>query len=785
MAEFPDRSRKKFQNKDIDGGVADNEHRITLPSNTTTNLAALGRKEGTIAYDTTQQLVVIDKGAGFVSVGGGGGGSVVNVTASSPLISSGGTTPNISLPNADATHNGYLTNTDWTTFNNKQNSLTIGNISDAGTDGIVITGGTSAVIGSGVTVAQTKSDATHNGYLSSVDWSNFNNKLSSTQGNYISNSDAEINTAGWNLYNNSGRSDPAFVVAQDITWTSVATGNAGNGINIDYVYNAGVGFATPLVTVVTPTHITIGWNNGPTIANNPTATQLKAAFDAVPAATAIATATITGISTNRQYITGSNILANGGDTAPVAGTGGVIVGETITRNTVAPLVGVASFDLGKDAVSRQGEGVSTDFTIDSAFTGQSLQISFFYNASAGFVLGTASDVKVFLYDITNANMLPVSISYLKGPTVGTTYRFAGQFTAASNSTNYRLILHTATTNATAWDLKFDQVTVNSVLDASSVTSSPSLVLPAQHISGAVNNDNGPMVVQWLDGATQWTPAVNTGTDPSTMYGFAKNIIGLTADITVRGYCNGFSFGPFAGYNQYIDNTAGLISPLPSPFRDTYVTVGKAISSTELNVQFWNFFSLVNHAKGSLLTSTGANNGNGDSVLAVAANGNVLSANSAAANGINWAPAVIAAAPFTYTLATRTLTIATATNAVAGIMSAADHTLLSGAAPTASPAFTGTPTSSGDIQITAIGKGLQIKTGTNAKIGTAVLVGGTVTVANTSVTANSRIFVTSNTDGGTPGWLRVSAKTVGTSFVITSSSGTDTSTVAWIIVESIP
>lgn len=93
--------------------------------------------------------------------------------------------------------------------------------------------------------------------------------------------------------------------------------------------------------------------------------------------------------------------------------------------------------------------------------------------------------------------------------------------------------------------------------------------------------------------------------------------------------------------------------------------------------------------------------------------------------------------------------------------------------------------SANLQISTLGKGLQVKTGTNSKLGTAVLVGGTVTVSNTSVTANSRIFLTSQVDGGTVGFLRITAKTNGTSFVITSSSILDTSTVAWMIVESIP
>lgn len=88
----------------------------------------------------------------------------------------------------------------------------------------------------------------------------------------------------------------------------------------------------------------------------------------------------------------------------------------------------------------------------------------------------------------------------------------------------------------------------------------------------------------------------------------------------------------------------------------------------------------------------------------------------------------------------------------------------------------------DFAITSAGKGLKIKEGTNAKMGTSTLVAGTVTVATTAVTANSRIFLTVQTAGGTQGHLRISARTAGTSFTITSTSGTETSTVAWLLVE---
>lgn len=88
----------------------------------------------------------------------------------------------------------------------------------------------------------------------------------------------------------------------------------------------------------------------------------------------------------------------------------------------------------------------------------------------------------------------------------------------------------------------------------------------------------------------------------------------------------------------------------------------------------------------------------------------------------------------------------------------------------------------DLDIVTAGRGLRVAEGSNAKQGTAALTAGSAVVANTSVTATSRIFLTSNADGGTPGWLRVSARTAGTSFTITSSSGTDTSTVAYQIFE---
>ena len=56
-----------------------------------------------------------------VNVPGGGGGGVTSVTGTAPIASSGGATPDISITQADGTTDGYLSSTDWNTFDGKFN----------------------------------------------------------------------------------------------------------------------------------------------------------------------------------------------------------------------------------------------------------------------------------------------------------------------------------------------------------------------------------------------------------------------------------------------------------------------------------------------------------------------------------------------------------------------------------------------------------------------------------------------------------------------------------------
>jgi hypothetical protein len=71
-------------------------------------------------------------GDSYISSASTWNGKVSSVSATSPVVSSGGTTPTISMAAATTSVSGYLTSTDWTTFNNKGTfslpSLTSGSV---------------------------------------------------------------------------------------------------------------------------------------------------------------------------------------------------------------------------------------------------------------------------------------------------------------------------------------------------------------------------------------------------------------------------------------------------------------------------------------------------------------------------------------------------------------------------------------------------------------------------------------------------------------------------------
>jgi hypothetical protein len=73
--------------------------------------------------------VLSNDGSGNLSWVTSGGGGVASVGASGPITSTGGSTPTIGINQASSSSNGYLSQTDWNTFNGKMGSaLTSGQI---------------------------------------------------------------------------------------------------------------------------------------------------------------------------------------------------------------------------------------------------------------------------------------------------------------------------------------------------------------------------------------------------------------------------------------------------------------------------------------------------------------------------------------------------------------------------------------------------------------------------------------------------------------------------------
>jgi hypothetical protein len=89
----------------------------------------------TVTNTAPDQTVVLNAGTGISTSGTypnftitntapSSGGTVTSVTGTAPVVSSGGNTPAISMAAATGSVDGYLTSTDWTTFNSKAPAVT-------------------------------------------------------------------------------------------------------------------------------------------------------------------------------------------------------------------------------------------------------------------------------------------------------------------------------------------------------------------------------------------------------------------------------------------------------------------------------------------------------------------------------------------------------------------------------------------------------------------------------------------------------------------------------------
>lgn len=152
-----------------------------------------------------------------------------------------------------------------------------------------------------------------------------------------------------------------------------------------------------------------------------------------------------------------------GAAVPVDGTGGTEDFLTVAAETTNPIYGTASFKLSKSASNAQGEGfaIDTNVALDAAAnSGRNQTVQFFFNTSANYADG---DICVYIYKdnsgLAALNGIDGFGDYgncLNAVSSGVG-SFTGQFNYNASDTEARLILHVATTNATAYDVNIDHI----------------------------------------------------------------------------------------------------------------------------------------------------------------------------------------------------------------------------------------------------------------------------------------------------------------------------------------
>jgi hypothetical protein len=181
------------------------------------------------------------------------------VSASSPLSI---TSNAISITQANTTTNGFLSSTDWNTFNSKQSALTLGNVTEVSSNVLMFPdGGTGKTVGN-LSIQVVQASASTNGFLSSTDWTTFNNKQATLTGGASTITTSDLTVSRALISNASGKVDVSTVTSTELGYLSGVTSA------IQTQLNAKQGTITNPVTGTGTTNYIPKWTSSSAIGNS-------------------------------------------------------------------------------------------------------------------------------------------------------------------------------------------------------------------------------------------------------------------------------------------------------------------------------------------------------------------------------------------------------------------------------------------------------------------------------------------------------------------------------------
>lgn len=169
---------------------------------------------------------------------------------------------------------------------------------------------------------------------------------------------------------------------------------------------------------------------------------------------------------------GWSVYKDAAGSKPVDGTGQISAPTlTWTRTTSSPLSGVASFLATNSGANCQGEGISYDFTVDRSDEGSILTCPLAFQPRTGTYSGgtstTDSDLTIYIVSKEFGTVIQPSYYKLQGAVNNTAYKSVPVFqvpvsAGGANAREFRLCIHVATTNSSAWTVAFDEIGVTPI-----------------------------------------------------------------------------------------------------------------------------------------------------------------------------------------------------------------------------------------------------------------------------------------------------------------------------------